>query len=153
MVLVSLKKLLITAAAVCGAFLLFTNTAVAQVENATITIVPESGTARVEVSGVPQKSWSFRDTYAGVLGLGRRVRNFHAVDTPGARNTVRELAPGHFELGAAASSVSYEVDLSPPSRAADAAFVSWLTKEGGILRLSDLLPLRSVQPGSVARDV
>jgi hypothetical protein len=31
--------------------------------------------------------------------------------------------------------------------------VSWLTKERGLLRLSDLLPLRSVPPGSVARDV
>ncbi|MGZ5436756.1 MAG: hypothetical protein ACXW3F_11925 [Pyrinomonadaceae bacterium] len=140
-------------AAVFVPLLLFTNAAVAQVETAKITVVPESSTVRVEVSGVPQKSWSFRDTYAGVVGLGRRVRNFHALDTFGARNSVRELAPGHFEFGATASSVSYEVDLSPPSRAADAAFVSWLTKERGLLRLSDLLPLRSVQPGSVARDV
>ena len=153
MVLVRSKKSLITVVAVCGALLLFTNAVVAQVESATITVVPESTTVRVEVSGAPQKSWSFRDTYAGVVGLGRRVRNFHALDTPGARNSVRELAPGHFELGAGASSVRYEVDLSPPSRAAEAAFVSWLTKERGILRLSDLLPLRSVQPGSVARDV
>src|SRR5687768_11545956 len=148
-----LQKMMILAVAVCGALLWFPKAADAQVETATVTVVPESSTAHVEVSGVPQKSWSFRDTYAGVIGLGRRVRNFRAVDTPGARNSVRELAPGHFELGATASSVSYEVDLSPPARAAGAAFVSWITKERGILRLSDLLPLRSVQPGSVARYV
>ena len=153
MVVVRLNKLLITAVAVCGALLLFTDTAVAQVETATITVLPESSMVRVEVSGAPQKSWSFRDTYAGVIGLGRKIRKFQALDTPGARNSVRELAPGQFELGATASSVSYEVDLSPPSRAADAALVSWLTKERGILRLSDLLPLRNIQPGSVARDI
>ena len=133
--------------------LLFAISVAAQKEEVTIEILPESNAVRVEVSGAPQKTWSFRDTYAGVIGLGRRVRSFQSPDTPGARNSVRELAPGHFELGASASSVSYEVDLSPPSRAADAALVSWLTKERGILRLSDLLPLRSVQPGSVARDV
>jgi hypothetical protein len=148
-----LKKVATVAAASCGALLLFPTGVAAQKEEVTIEILPESNAVRVEVSGVPLKTWSFRDAYAGAIGLGRRVRKFQSLDTPGARNSVRELAPGHFELGATASSVSYEVDLSPPARAADAAFMSWLTKERGILRLSDLLPLRSVQPGSVARDV
>ncbi len=141
------------ATAVCGALLLSATSVAAQKEEVTIEILPESNAVRVEISGVPRKSWSFRDAYAGVIGLGRRVRKFQALETPGSRNSVRELAPGHFELGATASGVSYEVDLSPPSRAVDASFVSWLTKERGILRVSDLLPLRSVQPGSVARDV
>jgi hypothetical protein len=153
MVLVGMKKLLITAVAVCGALLSLSTGVAAQKEEVTIEILPGSNAVRVEISGGLQKFWSFRDAYAGAIGLGRRVRKFQALETPGSRNSVRELAPGHFELGATASSVSYEVDLSPPSRAADAAFVSWLTKERGILRLSDLLPLRSVQPGSVARYV
>lgn len=151
--MVRLKKLLITAVAVCGALLLFTTAAFAQVESATITVVPESGMVRVEVSGAPQKSWSFRDTYAGVVGLGRRIRNFHAVDAPGARNSVRELAPGHFELGASVARVTYEVDLTPPTRASDAAFVSWLNKERGILQLNDLLPVITKQPGSAREPV
>jgi hypothetical protein len=148
-----LQKMIISAAAVGGALLLFPTGVAAQKEEVTIEILPESNAVSVQVSGEALKTWSFRDAYAGAIGLGRRVRNFQALDTPGARNSVRELAPGHFELGAHASSVSYEVNLSPPSRASDAAFVSWLTKERGILRLSDLLPVRSVQPGSVARDV
>ena len=146
--MVGMKKLLITVVAVCGALLSFTNAAVAQVESATITVVPESSTVRVEVSGVPQKSWSFRDTYAGVVGLGRRFRNFRAVDTPGARNSVRELAPGHFEFGTSVARVTYEVDLTPPTRASDAAFVSWLIKARGILQLNDLLPVIIRRPGS-----
>lgn len=144
---------MIVAAAVCGALLLPATGVAAQTEEVAIEILPELNAVRVEISGAPLKTWSFRDAYAGVIGLGRRVRKFQPFDTPGARNSVRELAPGHFELGASASNVSYEVDLSPPARANDAAFVSWLTKERGILRLSDLLPLRSVQPGSVGRDV
>ncbi|MGQ0762198.1 MAG: hypothetical protein ACT4OT_09335 [Acidobacteriota bacterium] len=148
-----LQKMMIFASAVCGALLLFATVVAAQNEEVKIEILPESNAVRVEISGVPLKTWSFRDAYAGAIGLGRRVRKFRSLDTPGSKNSVRELAPGHFELRATASSVSYEVDLSPPSRAADAAFVSWLTKERGLLRLSDLLPLQSVQPGSVARDV
>ena len=148
-----LKKGITKGAAICGALLLFATGVAAQKEEVTLEILPESNAVRVEISGGPQKVWSFRDAYAGAIGLGRRIRKFQPLDTPGARNSVRELAPGHFELGASASNVSYEVDLSPPSRAADAAFVSWLTKERGILRLSDLLPVRTVQPGSEARDV
>ena len=148
-----LKKRITKAAAICGALLLFATGVAAQKEEVTIEILPESNAVRVEISGGPQKVWSFRDAYAGVVGFGRRIRKFQPLDTPGAKNSVRELAPGQFELGASASSVSYEVDLSPPSRAADAALVSWLTKERGVLRLSDLLPVRNVQPGSQARDV
>lgn len=153
MVRVTLKKLITCAAALCGALLLFPNAAVAQVESATITLVPESSTVRVQVSGVPQKSWSFRDTYAGVVGLGRRVRKFQAPETPGARNSVREVAPGHYELGASVSMVTYEVDLTPPTRASDAAFVSWLNRDRGILQLNDLLPVTVKQPGSPIKPV
>lgn len=148
-----LQKMMILAAAVCGVLLLFPTGVAAQKEEVTIEVLPESNAVRVEISGAPLKDWSFPDAYAGAIGLGRRVRKFQALETPGARNSVRELAPGHFELGATASRVSYEVDLSPPARAANAAFVSWLTKERGILRLSDLLPLTSAQPGNAARDV
>lgn len=138
---------------VIGVALLLATTALAQIEHATIEIAPQSHSVRIVVSGRPAKSWSFRDTYAGVIGLGRRVRNFQAVDTPGARNSVRELAPGHFELGASASIVSYEVDLSPPVRASDAAFVSWLTSDRGLLQLNDLLPVSTKQPGSPLQPV
>lgn len=148
-----LKKIATRIAAVCGALLLLTTAAVAQVETVTVTVIPESSTLHVQVSGVPQKSWSFRDTYAGVVGLGRRVRKFHAADTPGARNSVRELAPGHYEFGASVATVSYEVDLTPPSRASEAAFVSWLNRERGILQLNDLLPVAIRQPGSARKPI
>jgi hypothetical protein len=149
----TVKKLMTRVAVLCGGLLLFTNAAVAQVESATITVVPESSTVRVQVSGVPRKSWSFPDAYAGVVGLGRRVRKFQAPDTPGARNSVRELAPGHYEFGASVATVTYEVDLTPPPRASDAAFVSWLNREHGILQLNDLLPVTVKQPGSPIKPV
>ncbi len=146
-------KVLMRVVAVCGAVLALSMATPAQIEEATIQVLPESGVVRLEVSGAPRKSWSFRDTYAGVIGLGRRIKNFQAVDTPGARNSARELAPGQYELGASAARVSYEVDLTPPRHASDAAFVSWLTKERGLLMLGDLLPVTTKRPGSTLHPV
>ena len=153
MTLSKVARVLAVTAAVCGAVLLCAAGAVAQIERVTVEVVPESATAKIQLFSTSRKSWSFPDTYANLVGLGKRVGNFQALDIPGARNSVREMAPGHFELGAPASSVSYEVDLSSPTRATDTAFVSWLTRERGILRLSDLLPIRFPDPGNASRDI
>jgi hypothetical protein len=140
-------------AGVCAVLLFLAGVVAAQAEDVTIEVRPDSSSVHIEVSARSQTSWSFRDAYAGVVGLGRRVRNFQVRDTPGARNSVREVAPGHFELGAPASSVRYEIDLSPPARASEAAFVSWLTKERGVLHLGDLLPLSTRPPGNALQPV
>lgn len=140
-------KLFSVPAAMFAALLVFTTSAVAQSQVA-IEVSPQSRAVRIEMSREPEKRWSFLDVYAGVAGLGRRIRSFQALDASGAAVTVRELAPGQFQSTAPASRLSYEVNLSPPTRASDAAFVSWLTNERGLLRLSDLLPLTTQLPGS-----
>src|SRR5687768_2571910 len=89
MAIARLKKMMTIAAAVFG-LLLFATGVAAQKEEVKIEVLPESNAIRVEVSGGPLKTWSFRDAYAGAIGLGRRVRKFQALDTPGARNSVRE---------------------------------------------------------------
>src|SRR5688500_5822422 len=109
-----LSKLVRSPVAVFAALLLFTTAAVAQTKTAAIEVIPQASTVRLEMLGERQKSWSFRDAYAGVVGLGRRIRNFQAYDASGAAVTVRELAPGQFE-SAPASRFSYEVDLAPPA--------------------------------------
>lgn len=130
---------------VCGALVLLASSAFAQIENVAIEITTDSRAIRVEASGVPQKSWSFRDTYAGVVGLGSRIRKVELFDERGAAVAVKQLAPGHFDSIVPAARIRYEVDLTPPARAADAAFVSWLTSDHGILQLNDLLPLNTKQ--------
>ncbi len=86
-------------------------------------------------------SWSFRTTYAGLLGLGARVERLSLADAQGVSVAMRQLAPGEYEAARPASSFRYEVKLDPPTADADTAHVSWLTEERGILMPGDLLPL------------
>ncbi|HEX8180636.1 MAG TPA: hypothetical protein VF525_13900 [Pyrinomonadaceae bacterium] len=99
---------------------------------------------RISVEGRRDKAttkWSFRTTYAGLLGLGARIEQLTLGDAQGAPVAVRQLAPGEYEAAQAAVSFRYEVKLDPPVADADAAHVSWLTPERGILMPGDLLPL------------
>lgn len=99
---------------------------------------------RISVEGKrdkPATVWSFRTTYAGQLGLGARFESLTLADAQGVPVTVRQLAPGEYEAARPASSFRYDVKLDPPTADADAAHVSWLTQERGILMPGDLLPL------------
>ena len=120
----------------------------AQPSEATIEVTPPAR-VRIERTGEPQSSWSFRDSYGSLVGLGSRIKNFEAFDAGGKPVNVRTLAPGQFESAAPAMKVRYEVNIAAPSRSSDAALVSWLTAEHGILRLSDLVPLPVATPSAV----
>src|SRR5438445_13295549 len=47
-------------------------------------------------SSVPMSSWSFRNTYAGVIGLGDRVERFDAPDKLRKMMPVHKLAAREF---------------------------------------------------------
>ena len=115
----------------------------AQQVSVQIALNPESNRVAVEVNGPSTGSWSFRDSYAGVLGLGKRIEGFSALDESGAELSTRKLAPGQFEAGRAASHFRYEVNLTPPLSGPDSARVSWLNNRRGLLMLADLLPVFS----------
>lgn len=74
------------------------------------------------------------------MDLGQRIDQLHLRDADGRDVPVRRLAPGEFEAAEPASRFSYEVNLMPPVRAVDGAFVSWLNADQGLLMLGDLLP-------------
>jgi hypothetical protein len=113
----------------------------AQKLSVAIRVIPGSpGRLAIEGGGVTVSTWSFRDSYAGMLGLGARIENFSLFDAQGANIAVRKLAPGQFESTRAASKFRYEVNLAVPPRSSDSALVSWLNTERGILMLGDLLP-------------
>lgn len=90
-------------------------------------------------------AWSFRNSYAGILGLASRVENFVLTDESGAEVTTVRRAPGEFESERAATRFRYTVNLEPPSTLTNAAHVSWLAPERGLLMLGDLLPLPARQ--------
>lgn len=113
----------------------------AQSISAEIRVLPQApGRVLIEGNCLPTTVWSFRDSYAGVLNLGTRVDRMQLFDATGAELQMRRIAPGQFEATKPASRFRYEVNLSPPARASDAALVSWLDADRGLLLISDLLP-------------
>jgi hypothetical protein len=99
--------------------------------------------ARLKIEGTrpsPARNWSFLNAYAGVAGLGERIKNLRLADTSGANVSVRRLGPGEYESAGAATQFSYEVKLETPVNPGDAAHVSWLAKDYGFFALGDLLP-------------
>jgi hypothetical protein len=129
----------------CFAFLFAAAGAVAtgsaQPLSVTIEVLPGSpGRLLMQGSGSPRQTWSFRDSYAGILGLANRVRGFQLFDANGKQITVQRMAPGQFASHQPATNFKYEIELAPASQAANAAFTSWLTLDRGMLMLADVLP-------------
>jgi hypothetical protein len=107
----------------------------------------------VEASGPTSSTWSFPDSYAGVLGLAGRIEKFQALDAQGREVLVRKLAPGQFASTAPAIKFKYEIRADPPARPTDAALVSWLDSERGMLLMGDLLPVFASISGDQKRYV
>jgi predicted metalloprotease with PDZ domain len=98
---------------------------------------------RVRVEGeraTPTNIWSFRNTYASVVGIGERIENVALADAQGVSLPVRKLAPGEWKSDGPATRFRYEVKLDAPLMTTDAAYVSWLAAEHGFLMTVDLLP-------------
>lgn len=92
------------------------------------------------------RTWSFRKTYGGVMRLGERVTGLTLTDRDGKNVEVRKLGPGEYQADKQATHFHYEVGLDPAIRSADAANVSWLTSERGLLLPGDLLPTFTSDP-------
>ena len=101
-----------------------------------------SSPAEIKIEGQllsPAESWSFRNVYAGVLGLAERVEDFRATRDDGDDAGARKIAPGEFRSSVAARTIGYVVRLPGPT-AADVSHVSWIAGDSGFLMLADLLP-------------
>src|SRR5713226_40432 len=135
----------------CGALLLccFASVGRAQQVNVTVRIIPGSpGRVVIEGNRAATRSWSFRNDYAGVSELGGKFEAVKVFDPAGAEIPIHKIAPGQFEAATAAAKFRYEVNLAPPARASDAARVSWLSEERGLLMLADLLPISRLASGA-----
>ena len=99
---------------------------------------------RIRIEGnrfVATRIWSFRNAYAGLLGLGERIENLTLKDVSGVEVPVRKLASGEYEAARDAIRWSCDIRLEPSAGAADSANASWLAGERGFLMLGDLFPL------------
>jgi hypothetical protein len=116
-------------------------TAEAQVNKVTISVAAGSEShISVEAECAPTSVWSFRDSYAGIVGLGGRARSLKAFAASGAEVTVRQIAPGQFESSATAVRFLYELNIAPPLNPLDASRISWVNEQRGLLMLRDILP-------------
>ncbi len=103
---------------------------------------------KIQVETSPGRTWSFRNAYAGALGLADRVEAFQAFGSDGEIVNTRKLTAGEFRSDNYVSKISYVVKLGLPG-AADVAHVSWIVIEHGVLMFADLLPQ---QLGSVSAE-
>lgn len=94
----------------------------------------------VEVTSLTvQEWWSFRNSYANVLGLADRIEEFDATSQEGHKIEVKRLASGEFRAAQGVTNYSYSVNLPAPE-AGTMSHVSWLANECGFLMFADLLP-------------
>lgn len=102
--------------------------------------MPVSGEVRVEAElSSPARSWSFRNAYAGALGIAERVGDFRATGSSGQDAGAKKNAAGEFRSELEATRITYTVKLSQP-RASDVPHVSWLADDRGLLMFADLIP-------------
>ena len=87
----------------------------------------------------PSRSWSFRNAYAGVLGIADRIYDFRATTRSGQDAGGRKIATGEFRSDGEATRIRYKIKVSGPT-AADVSHVSWVSGDNGLLMLADLLP-------------
>lgn len=135
-----------TLAAACGLLILATVGSVkAQAIVARISVV-SSVPARVSIDAHlanPTRTLSFRNTYAGILGLGERIEAIESFGAGGEPVQIQKLAAGEFRAAQKSSRFRYEVNLAQPSRPAQMSHVSWLNADHGLMFLADLLPQRT----------
>jgi predicted metalloprotease with PDZ domain len=111
--------------------------------------------ARVRIEGeqrAARKIWAFRNTYAGMVGIGERIENLSLRNAAGENVSLRKIAPGEYEASSEATRFSYEVKIEAPLFTTDSAYISWLTPERGFLMLGDLLP-RAANEGNSAQPI
>lgn len=110
-----------------------------QPSRVTITMLTP-GEIRIEVHSLSAgRSWSFRNAYAGILGIAERVEDFRAITSDAQDAKAKKVATGEFRTDLDALQISYKVKLSQPSPA-DVSHVSWIVGDAGLLMLADLLP-------------
>lgn len=127
----------------------------AQTLNARISVV-STAPARIKIDArlpITTTTLSFRNMYAGVLGLGERIEAVEGIRDNGERVTLQKLAPGEFKSVERFSRFAYEVNLAGPRRPADLSHVSSLNSDFGLLMMADLLPQSTTDSSTLASAV
>jgi len=116
--------------------LLYGDITTAQVHGRVTMSLTKPGEMKVEAELSNQvSSWSFRNAYAGILGIAERIEDFRAADAD-----VKKAAVGEYRSERKSRRISYTVKLPKPTLA-DVSHLSWLVDDRGVLMLADLIPV------------
>jgi hypothetical protein len=127
-------------ALICVLIMLYVDVVAAQLHSRATISVSNTREIKVEADlSTPIRSWSFRNAYAGVLGIAERVYDFRAITRSGEDARGRKIATGEFRSELEATRITYKVKVSEPT-AASVSHVSWVSSDDGFLMLADLLP-------------
>lgn len=139
------KTIGITALLVASYVITFAQTPASRVK---ITVTLPSA-VQVEVEdNQGSNSWSFRNAYGSVLGLGERIKEFQVM--AGNRSvSAAPISSGEFRTDKEVTRYRYRVELPKPEPGS-MSHVSWLTNERGFLMLADLLPQNLTEESRIA---
>lgn len=87
----------------------------------------------------------FMSSFAGAEDLDDRVSNMHIRNAKGDELSVSEIGDSYF-TDSAIYAWSYDVDLKPVQKTTASTHISWLTADGGVLMIDDLLPQADLPP-------
>jgi hypothetical protein len=124
-------------------FVFFPQYSIAQTLEVKINVSPE--TSKVSIEGkVPnaRKDWVFIDSYANANNLAARIENIKLFNGQSEKNFKRQIS-GVFTTEAEVNRFTCDVRLDFPANVAQAAHISWLTEERGLIQLGDVLPEKS----------
>lgn len=121
----------------------FSITAFSQDVSVTIKVISSN---QIEILGkfkdeyVSLTNWSFLQNYADASNLAERIQNIELFDDKAEKINVKRFNSGEYVAERKPASFKYQIDLTPSKKMTDSAHTSWLTENGGILMLADLLP-------------
>ena len=119
--------------------LLGSNVVRAQANHVTISVGNQGGVKVDAELSTPVRSWSFRNAYAGVLGIAERLDDFRAITGSGQDARAKKIATGEFRSDLDGTRIGYRVRVSEIT-GANVSHVSWVSGDHGVLMLADLLP-------------
>lgn len=152
MLFTKIKKFLTFPLLVCAETLILTSLSHAQDLEIKIKILPQS---RVAIEGrfldksLVSKRLVFLENYADVSNLGSRIENIKIYDEKSSEIQLKKVNQSEFESNQQISSWKYELKSGVSRTITDAAHVSWIGENQGLLMLNDLLPRISADKKAV----
>jgi predicted metalloprotease with PDZ domain len=143
MLFTKIKKILVFSVLICAETLIFTFINYAQDLEVKIKLLPQS---RISIEGkmldkaLIFNKLNFLENYADVSGIASRIESLKCYDEKNSEIQLKKISQSEFESNQQINSWKYEVKIEISQVVTDAAHVSWISENQGLLMFNDLLP-------------